>query len=235
MCDTVTNNITEINRCNQRGGRMLSIIDLIERGTLKLRTAAYLATRIQQGTSFVTGAVPGGAGKTTVMGALLNLLPPGMVIVPTEDMHVIDRVRSMAEPVCAVAHEISRGAYYCYIWGDVLRAYFALGREGHTLATNLHADDLDQARAQICGDNGVPEEDLAGVAFVFLSSSGGSASRRIVASAIMVSDGSGGHVPFTPDMADGQAEVERWESTFRELMDRDLRTIEEVREFILLS
>ena len=54
---------------------MLSVFDLLDAGTLDLNLAAYLMARISKGASFWVGAVPGGAGKTTVMCALLNFVP----------------------------------------------------------------------------------------------------------------------------------------------------------------
>lgn len=57
----------EIERCNQRGGRMLSIVDLIEAGTMTRELAAYSLAAIGAGASFMVGALPGGAGKTTVI------------------------------------------------------------------------------------------------------------------------------------------------------------------------
>ena len=66
-----------VNRSNQRGGRMLSVIDLLEAGTLDRTKAAWLLARILSGASFLVGARPGGAGKTAVMGALLTMLPAG--------------------------------------------------------------------------------------------------------------------------------------------------------------
>ena len=40
--DTLRANLREINSLNQRGGRMLSVVDLIEAGTLDVPAAAYL-------------------------------------------------------------------------------------------------------------------------------------------------------------------------------------------------
>ena len=51
---------------------MLSVFDLLEAKTIDLDLAAYLMARISKGSSFMVGSVPGGAGKTTVMCALLN-------------------------------------------------------------------------------------------------------------------------------------------------------------------
>ena len=200
----MNNNIAEINRCNQRGSRMLSIIDLIERNTIGLQTASYLAYRIHNGASFITGAVPGGAGKTTVMGALLNLIPCGMEIIPCEDTPEVDRVKQSKDSVCALAHEISPGPYYCYVWGDLLRRFFALGRYGHLLAANLHADNLPQAEEQICGENTVPESDFRSIDFfVFLSASGGFMDKTVTVSHIMRFDcESGVYKELTPDFTE---------------------------------
>ena len=63
----IRNHCAEINRCNQRGGRMLSIVDLIQAGTISRDLAAYALAAIGNGASFLVGAMPGGAGKTTVM------------------------------------------------------------------------------------------------------------------------------------------------------------------------
>ncbi len=64
----------EIERCNQRGGRMLSIAGLIEAGTVTRDLAAYSLAAIGTGASFMVGALPGGAGMTTV-----NRRPAGEV------------------------------------------------------------------------------------------------------------------------------------------------------------
>ncbi|MBM3496717.1 MAG: hypothetical protein FJX72_20715, partial [Armatimonadetes bacterium] len=77
----------EIERCNQRGGRMLSVVDLVEAGTLTPDVAAYCIAAVSSGRSFLVGASPGGAGKTTVMGALLNFVPPDVALVAAGEPH----------------------------------------------------------------------------------------------------------------------------------------------------
>ena len=75
MSSDTVQHCAEIERCNQRDGRMLSIVDLIEADTVTRDLAAYSLAAIGSGASFMVGALPGGAGKTTVMGALLNFVP----------------------------------------------------------------------------------------------------------------------------------------------------------------
>ena len=71
-------NVLEVvKRSNQRGGRMLSVVDLIEAGTLSVNQAAWILERVLNGSSWLVGARPGGAGKTTVMSAILAMVPAG--------------------------------------------------------------------------------------------------------------------------------------------------------------
>ena len=138
---------------------MLSVFDLLAAKTLDLDLAAYLMARISKGSSFMVGSVPGGAGKTTVMCALLNFLPVDLPIVAATDQAVYEAGNEKT-PRCAcyVCHEIGSGYYFAYLWADELRAYCELSENGHILATNLHADNPEQAREQICETNGVRSE-----------------------------------------------------------------------------
>ena len=185
----------EIERCNQRGGRMLSIVDLLEAGTFTRDQAAIALAAIRGGASFMVGALPGGAGKTTVMGALLNLLPPTVRLVPAESpASIADGLRQREERRCYICHEIGAGPYYAYLWGEPLRRYFELPDAGHLLATNLHADTYAQAREQVCGQNGVPPAHfrrLRLILFLSVARIGARVHRRV--SSLWVSDGQSDH------------------------------------------
>jgi hypothetical protein len=159
MNEAIKRHCEELNRCNQRGGRMLSIFDLLAAKTLDLDLAAYLMARISGGASFMVGSVPGGAGKTTVMCALLNFVPNDIPLIAATPQVVYKASKSKTLPLaCFVCHEIGSGSYFAYLWSDALRAYCGLSERGHMLVTNLHADDLEEARDQVCGDNGVRRE-----------------------------------------------------------------------------
>ena len=138
---------------------MLSVFDLFDAGTLDLDLAAYLMARISRGASFMVGAVPGGAGKTTVMCALLNFVPVDVPLIAATAQAVY-RAADTQSPhrCCYICHEIGAGSYFAYLWADALQTYCKLSEAGHMLATNLHADNLEQARDQVCGDNDVPIE-----------------------------------------------------------------------------
>jgi len=147
--------LSAANRSNQRGGRMLSVVDLLEAGTLSEYQAAWLLARILRGASWLVGAKPGGAGKTTVMSALLAMAPEGAQVWLT------NRGSSWRE--CKpgdyiVSYELSPGFYDAYIWGHDVRRMTELGMEGCRIVGNLHADTLEEARAQIVNDCGATEE-----------------------------------------------------------------------------
>jgi hypothetical protein len=138
---------------------MLSIFDLLGAKTLDLDLAAYLMARISKGSSFMVGSVPGGAGKTTVMCALLNFVPMDVLLIAATPQEVYKVSKTATTPrACYICHEIGSGPYFAYLWSDALRAYCGLSENEHMLATNLHADDLEEARDQVCGDNGVRRE-----------------------------------------------------------------------------
>lgn len=172
---SVSAHCREIDRCNQRGGRMLSIVDLIDAGTVTPELAGYLLAAVRGGTSFMVGALPGGAGKTTVMGAMLNMVPDDVELVPADGDGVVRRaIEDRTQRRCYICHEIGAGHYYAYLWGPVLTDLLRLPSTGHMVATNLHADTIDQARDQLCGDNAVPANafDRFGL-MLFMNVSGG--------------------------------------------------------------
>jgi len=169
--DAIKSHVSILEGCNQRGGRMLTLVDLIEVGTVDLSLAAYLAAVMRSRGSLLVGARPGGAGKTTVMVALLNFLPDEMVIRPIDGRISLLHALHDTEfgKTCYLAHEIGHGFYYGYVWGEQARQFMSLAGQGHTIASNLHADTLSELRAQLCEQNRVDPQDLSAVALkVFL-------------------------------------------------------------------
>ena len=239
--------VRAIEQCNQRGGRMLSLVDLLDAGTVDLPLAAYLATVMRSGASLLVGAVPGGAGKTAVMCALLNFLPDGTSIRPVDRPAVLDAARDDAVgSACFLAHEIGAGAYYAYIWGAQARAFFCLAAQGHILASNLHADTPEQTRDQLCRQNGVDPEHLDRVTlkvYLRMARTGGWAVRRWV-SHVYESDGSKDRLLWRGEkdgtftrLAEGAMVSREQERVYADsltgLLRRGVRRIEEVRRQLL--
>jgi len=219
---------------------MLSVVDLLEADTLTRELAAYLLAAISGGASYMVGALPGSAGKTTVMGALLNFVPGTITLKPADSVDTIaDALGAPSPRRCWVCHEIGAGGYYAYLWGQALRAYFELGRAGHQLATNLHADTFDAARHQVCDENGVPAEDFARMNLaLFIRVKG---SRRVVHE-VWESDGasrhrrvfSGGRLDAGAVLA-SPAQVAEAGKHIAALAASGARTIRDVRAFLLKS
>jgi hypothetical protein len=162
----------EIEKCNQRGGRMLSVTDLIDAGTISVLQASFFMHAISKGASFIVGAKPGGAGKTTVMCALLNFLPLNTDIVHTENREFIRNAKGK-KTFCFLCHEIGAGPYCCYLWGEQLTDLFMMKERGHIIVSNLHADTYDAAKRQICEENPVPEQMFNNIdLFVFINVAG---------------------------------------------------------------
>jgi hypothetical protein len=194
--DIERHNYAQIERLNQRGGRTLSIVDLVRAGTLNVEMAAAAMRSLSQGASLLTGARPGGAGKTTLMAALLNLMPPEIPIATVEDRTVLDRaLASPAEPSCYLAHEIGSGDWYGYLWGSDVARFLTLIDGPRRVASCLHADTLDELVAMLTGRPlNVPRATVSRVGLMLFMhvSPAPRAYRRRVAT-FYESDGAGNH------------------------------------------
>ncbi len=142
-------NLAQVEELNQRGGRTLSMVDLIRARTISAEMAAYVGQRISQGASLLTAANPGGAGKTALLAAALGFLPTGMPIATVDGPHVIAGAEREDSPHCYLAHEIGSGHWYGYLWGPAVARYLALASRLHTVASCLHADTIEETQAQL--------------------------------------------------------------------------------------
>ncbi|MFO7945727.1 MAG: hypothetical protein R6V19_02785, partial [Armatimonadota bacterium] len=160
-------NLSEIRSLNQRGGRTLSIMDLIADGTLTKEMAAYLLAKVASGNSFLTAAQASGTGKSTLLANLLGFLPPAERIISTASADVIRRGHDNDDPSCYLAHEIGSGHWYGYIWGETVREYFTLAGSGHRLASCLHADTMPQLKDQLMSPPiGITEDRLQSIGLI---------------------------------------------------------------------
>jgi len=177
-------NLLEIDSLSQRGGRMLSLVDLVLAGTVSAELAGELAFAALSGASFITAAGPGGVGKTTLMAALLGLVPPGArvrIVASARDIH---RAESADGLTYHVVHEIGSGHYLGYLWGEAVGRYVGLISPADRIASNVHANTMAEALEQLEGSPlSVERERLAGVdLWLFMKADGGFATprRRVV-------------------------------------------------------
>lgn len=151
--DVELRNMQQIEALNQRGGRTLSIVDLLRAGTLNPLMAGYAMRAMEQGASVLTAAKPSGAGKTALLAALLHLLPPGEPIITVDRSEVIAEAlrRPPEEPACYLAHEIGPGRWYGYIWGRDVPAFLSVIQGRRRIASCLHADTLEELGGILTG------------------------------------------------------------------------------------
>jgi len=167
MRKTESGNLHQIEALNQRGGRTLSIVDLILANTVSAEIAAHVGDAVSRGASLLTAANPGGAGKTALLAALLGFLPEGLPIVTVDGAHVVAAAEDEETPHCYLAHEVGSGDWYGYIWGPVVARYLALAQGRHTIASCLHADTLEELEGALAAAPlGVPREALLAVDFI---------------------------------------------------------------------
>ena len=137
----------------------LTILDLAANNTLSARVAAALWAAIDARLSFVVTAVPRFAGKSTLMNAILGLLPPDLPVHRLDGSHEqMLRLKGEASGGYLVVAEISQAPVRGYIWGEPVRGLFETLAVGYSLATALHAPDLAGAFDVLCRENGVSDE-----------------------------------------------------------------------------
>ncbi|MGC9400584.1 MAG: hypothetical protein ACP5HM_15815 [Anaerolineae bacterium] len=244
----ILEHLRAINACNQRGGRMLSLIDLLEAESVDLPLAAYLAAMMRAGHSLLVGAQPGGAGKTTVMCALLNFVPDETTLQAVENLHVLSQARrSPVGRTCYVAHEISPATYYyAYLWGEAARRFFSLASQGYMIASNLHADTLSETHEQLLGENAVRAEDLNAVSlkiYLDVRRRGGWSMQRWIRAVyehdgradrlIWQGEAPGRFVRRGESHCIARAEEERYAELLNRLQREGVRRIEDVRRWLV--
>lgn len=244
--DPLRSHVQAIDRCNQRGGRMLSLVDLVAAGSIDLPAAAYLAAAMRSGASLLVGARPGGAGKTAVMCALINFLPNRTSIRAVSSPYVLEDARRNDRPgeMCYLAHEIGAGSYYAYVWGPEARAFFQLADHGHIIASNLHADTVEETRDQLCRENGIPQAHVDAVTLkVYLNARGRGWDVQRWVSHIYESDGEDqllwtgaqgeAFIRHTPSRIVTTADESEHASFLQDLLRKRVRHIEQVRAALL--
>ncbi|MEW6356774.1 MAG: hypothetical protein AB1696_10630 [Planctomycetota bacterium] len=201
MPDLEQHNRREIHGLNQRGGRMLSLVDLIEAGTMSNEMCAFCLCAIANGASFLTAARPGGVGKTTVLAVLLGFLPPEVKIVTVDSGAVIAKAKSEdpSIPKCYLPHELGSGMWYGYIWGEDVADLFTLKEGNRRIASCIHVDAIGEMEGVLTSPPlNVTEEHFLDLEFaLFMTMEGGHLrSKRRVCSLCEASEDGAHHELF---------------------------------------
>jgi hypothetical protein len=177
----------------------LSIVDILEAGSMPPRLAAMFWLAMERGASLIVAAEPPSAGKTATLTALLSLTPPETVAYFTRGIGETFGLppRTDAHPTYILVNEMSDDLPV-YTWGSHARRTFELMAEGYSLATTVHADSVDEVLAILQEELGVPPGLIAKLTFVvplhlsYESASMRSARRRVSEVAFLEPDGQGG-------------------------------------------
>jgi hypothetical protein len=119
-----------------------SIIELINRGALDTRLAAFLWLALEQRSSLFVTATPPEAGKTTMLTALLDFLPEDVELIYLrgwyERFSFLDEGRDPST-FYLLSNEIS-SHLPTYLWGRGVRRLFEAADAGYSMAATVHAD-----------------------------------------------------------------------------------------------
>ncbi|MBT3604577.1 MAG: hypothetical protein HOE48_07750 [Candidatus Latescibacteria bacterium] len=229
----------------KREERARSLLDLIELKMFDLELAAWFASVVSKGASFITGSGPGGIGKTTTMRSFLSFVPQNLRF----DIALPDEITELGQvSSCIISHELSDHPPATYLWDQDLRDFFAHTDNGHVMVGNVHADDLAEIQKEIVSDCNVPEEQFRKInIFAFICLEGGNPEGRVkdtttrrIVNRVFYSDGESAHKLVYTD-ADGftsaaprDAESEaKCRAFLEESLKGSERTLEGVRELFL--
>ncbi len=118
----------------------LSIVQLIAHETLDTRVAAFLWIAVERHASVVVAAAEPRAGKTTLLTALIDLLPPETTRRYLRGWYERFDFAEQDDPAHTylLCNEIS-SHLPIYLWGRGVRRLFELAHRGFALATTVHA------------------------------------------------------------------------------------------------
>lgn len=127
-----------------RGDGRLTLLDLVRNGTLDLRTAALLWLLVEAKSSIIVAAAPQLAGKTTLLTALIDFMPPWYERVYTrgreEDFSFLRETEPSSSYI--LVPELSDHTP-AYLWGDKVRVVFDALARGYSVGATMHADTPD--------------------------------------------------------------------------------------------
>lgn len=140
----------------------VTIVDLVQNGTMNAQMAGVLWAAVDEQLSFLTVALPRLAGKTTTSHAILDLRRPE---VPLHEVagepRVMERLQQERLGGYITVAEFSRAPMYGYIWGEPVHRVFETLPFGYSLQTSLHADSVEEGIRTVTQGIGIPDEQVS--------------------------------------------------------------------------
>lgn len=195
----------------------LSLPALVHNGTLDLPAAALLWLAASRRASCIVAAGPRLAGKTTLMAAYRDLLPPDTEPVYTQGVTERFRWLGRVDPARAyiLVNELSDHTPY-YLWMPQVRTLFELVAQGYRVGATLHADSPQEALEYLASPPArIPPPWLAGLHLVAVLAAwrarGGGVVRRVVSLSLLAPQGSA--LPQPVPLAGYDPDQDRWWQT----------------------
>lgn len=144
----------------------LSILDVVEFGTVDFKLAGLLWLLMEHRASIIVASGPIWVGKTTLLHALLDFLPPEInkVTLQGYDEDFKDLGNEKPENTYLITEEISNHSYE-YLWGNRVSKAFELLPKGYALGGTTHARNIKEV-AYLLNALGVPLQHIAGLGFI---------------------------------------------------------------------
>jgi len=160
----------------------LSITQIISSGTMTPRMAALLWLAVERGRSMILAADPPGAGKTTILTALLAFARPESSVYFTrgwgETFRLPPPPADGQPPIYLLVNEMS-DHLPVYSWGPYVQREFELAAEGYSLMSTMHADTVDGVIEQLVEECDVPQRLIGHLAFTLPMHVGARDGRRV--------------------------------------------------------
>jgi hypothetical protein len=144
----------------------LSVLDVIEFGTIDFKLAGLLWLLMEHRASLIVASGPIWVGKTTLLHALLDFLRPEIEKVTLQgyDEDFKDLGSEKPENTYLITEEISNHSYE-YLWGHQVPKAFELLSSGYALGGTMHARNIKEV-AYVLNALGVSASQIAGLGVV---------------------------------------------------------------------
>lgn len=163
----------------------ITIVELINNGTINAEIAGLLWAAVDEKISFLTAAVYRKAGKSTLANAALELRAKDVSVHhASSNSEVTDKLLNVEKHGgYLVVDEFSEFDYPGYLWGEEIQHVFKMLKNGYSLQASLHAENAEDAILELTQKNQISDQDASRIQLViFMEMFGttpGDAKRRV--------------------------------------------------------
>ena len=151
----------------------LTVLDLIQNGTMSAEMAATMWGAMDDRSSFIVAAGPRQAGKSTNTNAILGMLPGDVALHDLSgETEQFDSLKTSVTGGYIVVAEFSNHMP-TYLRGEQVMQVFQTAEKGYSIAGTLHADTPEDLFYELRSHGPLTDDDLARIRYlVFLAMRG---------------------------------------------------------------